>query len=123
MAHDTQSPLAAWLSEECRARDLSWAEASRRAGVDKGAISLIVRGRQPGLATCEALAAFFGVPPEYVLRLAGRLGGEPEPPQLAPAVRDMVRELEQLPPPLQARLLAAWQAMLEAMQASASPDA
>jgi len=43
------------------------------AGLSHGAISRIVNGERPGLETCKALARYFGVPPEFVLRLAGHV--------------------------------------------------
>jgi len=73
------SPIAAWLLEECENRNLSWSQASRRAGVSRGMISAIVNGQRPGLETCKALAGFFKVPPERVLRLAGHLSNPPAP--------------------------------------------
>ena len=39
------TPIGEWLNEECQARGLSWAEASRRAGVDRNTVSLIMRGQ------------------------------------------------------------------------------
>lgn len=44
----TQSNLAQWLIEECEKRNLSWAEASRNAGVSPNTISQIVNGVKPG---------------------------------------------------------------------------
>jgi transcriptional regulator with XRE-family HTH domain len=112
-----KSPLAAWLIQACQERGLSWAEASRRAGLSQGAISAIVRGTQPGLEICKALANYFGVPAEEMLRLAGHLPparGSAWPPELAA----LVREVESLPPPLQRATLRAWRAVLEGIQAS-----
>ena len=65
--------LADWLVQACETRGLSWAEASRRAGLSQGAISAVVRGTQPGLAICKGFAAFFNVPLEDVLGMAGHL--------------------------------------------------
>jgi hypothetical protein len=45
MSHP-QMPLADWLIQACDPRGLSWAEASRRAGLYQGAISATVRGLQ-----------------------------------------------------------------------------
>ena len=69
----SQTPLVAWLIQACETRDLSWAAASRRAGLSQGTISAIVRGTQPGLEICKGLAGFFGVPLEDVLRMAGHM--------------------------------------------------
>jgi transcriptional regulator with XRE-family HTH domain len=118
--------LGQWIIEECAARGLSWAEASRRAGVDKRTISLIIRGQRPGLDTCRALAAVFDVPTEQVLRLAGHLEGSPIPLPLSPAVRSLALEVEQLPPQAQARVLDVWRAALQAIRPvaqDARPDA
>ncbi len=104
--------LVDWLVQACETRDLSWAEASRRAGLTQGAISAIVRGMQPGLETCKALAAYFGVPAEDVLRMAGHLAPaakEAWPPELVA----LVQEVERLPPPLQRAAIKAWRAVLE----------
>ncbi len=122
MKQQTPSPVAQWLIEECEARELSWAGASRRAGVDKSTISMIVRGHRPGLEACRALAAFFGVPTEHALRLAGHLSGGDDAPLLSPAVRDMALELERLPPEVQKPLLAVWRSVLDAMKAAAGVE-
>lgn len=72
--------LVGWIVHELEMRNLSQSEASRRAGLGPNAISEIVNGRTPGLRVCKALADFFSVSPEHVLRLAGHL-----PPNLSPA--------------------------------------
>ena len=126
MAERATSALGQWIIEECAARGLSWAAASRRAGVDKSTISLIIRGQRPGLDTCRALAAAFNVPTEQVLRLAGHLEGSQSPLPLSPAVRSLALEVEQLPPQAQARVLDVWRAALEAIRSvaeDARPDA
>jgi transcriptional regulator with XRE-family HTH domain len=111
MTSHGDDPLAAWLIAACRARRLSWREASLGAGVDKGTISAIVRGQQPGLAVCKALATFFQAPPEQVLRLAGHLASLPRNPP--PEMQALLRALEGLPTPLQAEVVVAWRAILE----------
>jgi transcriptional regulator with XRE-family HTH domain len=116
----SNSPLADWLIQACETRNLSWAEASRRAGLSQGAISAIVRGTLPGLETCKALAAFFGVPPEDVLRMAGHLAparAQTWPPELVA----LVQEVERLPPPLQLAAIKAWRAVLEGIATGRSP--
>jgi len=126
LAARATSALGQWIIDECAARGLSWAEASRRAGVDKSTISLIIRGQRPGLDTCRALAAVFDVPTEQVLRLAGHLEGSQSPPLLSPAVRSLALEVEQLPPQAQARVLDVWRAALQAIRSvaeDARPDA
>ena len=119
MAARATSALGQWIIDECAARGLSWAAASRQAGVDKSTISLIIRGQRPGLDTCRALAAVFDVPTEQVLRLAGHLEGSQSPPLLSPAVRSLALEVEQLPPQAQARVLDVWRAALQAIRSVA----
>jgi transcriptional regulator with XRE-family HTH domain len=116
MSGRATTPVGQWLIEECAARDLSWAEASRRANLDKSMISMIVRGQRPSTETCRALAAFFGVSAEHVLRLAGHLGPADPLPIFSPVVRDLAREVEQLPPQAQAYVLDIWRAALRAIK-------
>jgi len=116
MSGRATTPVGQWLIEECAARDLSWAEASRRANLDKSMISMIVRGQRPSTETCRALAAFFGVSAEHVLRLAGHLGSADPLPVFSPVVRDLAREVEQLPPQAQAYVLDIWRAALRAIK-------
>lgn len=110
------TPVATWLIEACAARDLSWAEASRRAGLYQGAISAIVRGMQPGLAVCKGLAGFFGAPLEDVLQLAGHLTPT-HPAPCSPELSGLVRDMERLPRPVQQAVIKAWRAVLEGIQA------
>jgi len=116
-----RTPVAEWLIAQCQAHQLSWREASLRAGVDKGTISAIVRGHQPGLDVCKALAAFFRVPPEHLLRLAGHL--EPVAEDLPPEVSLLLRELEQLPEPMQRIAVEAWRSILEGLKVGSPPPA
>jgi transcriptional regulator with XRE-family HTH domain len=116
MSGRATTPVGQWLIEECAARDLSWAEASRRANLDKSMISMIVRGQRPSTETCRALAAFFGVSAEHVLRLAGHLGPADPLPVFSPVVRDLAREVEQLPPQAQAYVLDIWRTALRAIK-------
>lgn len=116
MSERVTTPIGQWLIEECAARGLSWAKASRQANVDKSMVSMIVRGQRPSTETCRALASFFGVSAEYVLRLAGHLGPDAPAPVLSPAVRDLAREVEQLPPQAQAYVLDVWRAALRAIK-------
>lgn len=73
-----------WLRSEMRERNLSQSEASRRAGLHQNAISEIVNGKvkEVSLKTCKALAKYFGVPTEEVLRLAGHLNSVGDDPSL-----------------------------------------
>lgn len=112
------TPIGAWLSEECAQRGLSWAEASRRAGVDKSMISMIMRGQKPAPATCQALAQFFQVPTEHVLRLAGHLEPSGYEIVFSPGVREIAIALEGLEPEVQEPLIAAWRQTLKAVTAA-----
>jgi len=114
---DSQTPLVTWLIQACETRGLSWAEASRRAGLSQGTISATVRGKQPGLEICKGLAAFFGVPLEDVLRMAGHMTPASSP-AWPPELAALVREVEDLPPPLQRAVIRAWRAVLEGIAAS-----
>ena len=67
------SELKDWLIDQCERRNLSWSEASRRAGVAPNSISEIVNGTRPGVKRLTALAEFFGVSPEYLMRMSGHL--------------------------------------------------
>lgn len=113
----SHTPLAQWLIDACRERDLSWAEASRRSGLSQGTISAIVRGTQPGLEICKGLAGFFGVPLEDVLQMAGHMTPAPSP-AWPPELVALVREVESLPAPLQRAVIKAWRAVLEGIATS-----
>jgi|GEM_PF-1089414 len=115
-----QTPLADWLIQACAARDLSWAEGSRRAGLSQGTISAIVRGTQPGLEICKRLATYFGIPLEDMLQMAGHLTPT-RPMPCSPELRALVRDVERLPLPLQPAVLKAWRAVLECAQAERAP--
>jgi transcriptional regulator with XRE-family HTH domain len=117
------TPLAKWLAMECQARNLSWSEASRRAGLDRSTISTLMRGTHPGLETCKALAAFFGVPTEHVLRLAGHLDNAAAAEELPPEVLVLVREMEKLPRPMQRAAINAWRAILQGLSEAADQGA
>lgn len=88
-AHDTKTTppeLLEWIDEQLDRTGLSDSEASRRAGLSHVAIYEIRSGLRPGLKKCVALAEFFGVPTDYVLRLAGHL-----PPRPSTAISDVPR--------------------------------
>ncbi|RMG90151.1 MAG: XRE family transcriptional regulator [Chloroflexi bacterium] len=93
-------PLIDWLLKELEERNLSMSEASRNAGLYQGAISAIVSGTQPGLTACKRLAAYFGVPTEYVLRLAGHLPPEERHEEMTEQIlflaQKLTPELQQL---------------------------
>ena len=65
--------LADWLIAECEQRGLSWAEASRMAGLSHNTISQVVNGVPPGPKRLRALAEFFDMPPEVLFRMADLL--------------------------------------------------
>ena len=100
--------LREWLNHECEKRNLSWREASLRAGVYAGAVSAIMNGQRPGLDVCKALAQSFGTPVEYVLELAGHLppsqAPDPRLQRLADQLIEMWREVEMLDPAAAERL-------------------
>ena len=86
--------LREWLNDECTRRNLTWRDASVRAGVYPGAISAIMNGQRPGLEVCKALARSLGTSPEHVLRMAGHLPPLPAtdngtPPELIAAAREI----------------------------------
>jgi len=116
-----KTPLAEWLIAACAERDLSWAEASRQAGLFPGAVSSIVRGRKPGLDMCKALATFFRVPLDHVLRLAGHTEVASTLASLPPEILVLVHEIEQLPPPAQKAAVKAWAAVLEGIRSAQGP--
>lgn len=68
-------PFRQWLNAQLDARNLSQADASRRAGLNQNAISDLLTGKikAVSLRTAKALARLFGTPLPEVLRLAGHL--------------------------------------------------
>ena len=70
--------LKTWLIEQCDSRNLSWSEASRRAGVAPNTISEIINGTRPGVKRLTALAEYFGVSPEFLMRMSGHLPPLPD---------------------------------------------
>ena len=102
-------PLARWLQEQCEQRNLSWARASRQAGVAPNTISGIMNGQRPGLEVSRALAKYFDVSTEFALRLAGHLPPAPTADRMDPESRAMGRHffevLAQLPNP---RMTTVW---------------
>jgi transcriptional regulator with XRE-family HTH domain len=71
------TPLARWLLRQLGERRESARAASIEAGMDHAAISRFLRGTQPSPESCQKIAAYFGVPVEEVLSLAGHM---PTPP-------------------------------------------
>lgn len=111
----TITPLTDWLLHACVTRNLSWREASQLAGLDKGTISAIVRGAQPGLEVCKGLAECFRVPPEHVLYLAGHLRSDLTAPN-SPELAALLREADALPCPARHRVIQAWRAVLDCVR-------
>ena len=100
--------------QQCDRLNLSWTEASRRAGVAPNTISEIVGGVQPGIKRITALAEFFGASPERLLRLAGRLPPEPETPLTdIPRLQQFAERVARLPPERQRRIMEAALLLLE----------
>lgn len=91
--YDTMQELQAWLMMECEQRNLSWSEASRRAGISSNSVSHIMNGQRPGLEVCKALALYFNKAPETVLRMAGHLPPIPLG-SIDPELRHKAEELQ-----------------------------
>lgn len=69
-----KTPLGAWIASMLRSRRWTQTDLAERMGVDQSMISKWVRGaRNPDIPRCESIARAFGVPPEEVLSLAGRM--------------------------------------------------
>ena len=103
------SELKDWLIDQCERHNLSWSEASRRAGVAPNSISEIVNGTRPGVKRLTALAEFFGVSPEYLMRMSGHLPPvnnhtDPELQDTANRLIEMWEVLKKLDPPSAVRL-------------------
>lgn len=72
--------LQAWLRTQCEQNNLTWRDASMKAGLNPGAISAILKGQQPGLKTCKALANLFSVSVVLILQMAGHIDIMPNSP-------------------------------------------
>lgn len=112
--------LIQWLNEQCEEGNMTWREASLKAGLNPGAISAIMNGQRPGLETCKALAKLFDVPVEFVLRIAGHLPPHPDHADLAPTAQAELEEIERivrgLPEDLQDEFAREILAMAKAME-------
>jgi transcriptional regulator with XRE-family HTH domain len=63
-----------WLIEEMEKRGWSTSELARQARIAQSTISLNISGkRKPGIDFCVGVARAFKIPPEVVLRKAGRI--------------------------------------------------
>ena len=65
--------LQNWLREHCEENNLTWREASIKAGLNAGAVSALMSGQRPGLETCKKLAKLFRVSVVDVLYWAGHV--------------------------------------------------
>jgi len=81
--------LQRWLKEKCEEQNLSWREASIKAGLNAGFISAIMSGQVPGLESCKAIANFFHVSPVLILQMAGHIENAPNSPMLDPLFQDI----------------------------------
>jgi len=106
--------LIEWLTEECKKRNLSWNEASIRAGLSRNSVSAYINGTQPGLYACKALAKLFRKPPEYILQLAGHL---PAPANSVPDAIETEYRLRQLSHPVRERYMPIIRSALESAEA------
>jgi transcriptional regulator with XRE-family HTH domain len=91
--------LKHWIHEQLEKRGWSMREASTRAGLSEGRISQIMRDQVPGIEACIKMAHAFGVPPTYVLFLAGYLERDPSrgvPPELQ-NILDMLESMRDEP--------------------------
>ena len=69
--------LVTYLLDQKEITGMTLAEISRRAGLNDGQLSNIVNGVVPGLKLCRQLAAYFKIPLEYMLYLAGHIDHPP----------------------------------------------
>ena len=122
----TVEELRDWLNDACERRNLSWRQASIRAGINPGAISGIMNGERPGLEVCKALAQSFGTSTEYVLRLAGHLPPAPTdddiPPELRAKMQRIAEGMARLPEPAQQRIIDAMLLLLDVQDSLQAHD-
>jgi transcriptional regulator with XRE-family HTH domain len=85
--------LGDWLITQCNRRGLAWSEASRQAGVAPNTISLIVGGTPAGVKRLTALASYFDVDVEFLMRLSGMLPPRPDSDEIDPELRYKAEEL------------------------------
>lgn len=85
--------LQVWLIAELRKWNLSARQASLGADLGHAQVSRYLNGKRPSAENCRKLARFFGVPEDFLLRLAGYVApasGEDEfLSQLAPLLVDL----------------------------------
>jgi repressor LexA len=105
-------PLANWLGELLKKRDLSVRGAAERIGISDVALGNIIKGKSiPDPATVRKIAAWSGLPEEYLLRLSGHLG----PPvsrdpdvELTAELRHLRKNIAMKRIPLLGRIPASW---------------
>lgn len=69
-----ETELVTWLNEEIKKRGWTLRELARRSDVSHTAVSKVLSGQQePGIKFCTGIARALDVPPETVLRLAGKI--------------------------------------------------
>ena len=92
--------LSTYLNEELQKRGWSIRELARRSGVSHTAVSYVMSGqREAGLRFCNGVARALDVPPEIILRLAGRIPQRATRKQLTDEILfyfDRMDEIEQL---------------------------
>jgi len=72
------TPLAQWLVGQLAKRHMTAREVALKAGLGHGTIYRYLAGGQAAPPKCKQLAAFFGVPDEQVLYLAGHIDPPPD---------------------------------------------
>lgn len=91
--------LTAWLTAELNRLNWSHAQLAKKAGVSRAAVSNTLRGEiPPSCEFCIKIAGALDVAPEYSLRLAGILPGEPSPISPSPTTLEIMQLAESLPP-------------------------
>lgn len=99
--------LKQWLATELNRLNWSHAELAAKAGVSRALVSRTLRGDMPASADfCIKVAlALDDVAPEYLLRLAGILPGEPTQITPGPITLELLAIVETLPPELRQQVL------------------
>lgn len=84
-----------WLTSELKARDWTQSELSRRSGVTRGAISNVLKNREPGPDLCRGIANAFHLPPEDVFRIAGLLPPKPGDDLKVKELNQLVQKMDE----------------------------
>lgn len=78
-----------WLERQLKVRGWTQAELIRRSGLSRGGMANILAGnRQPSPDSCIQIAKALSLPPETVLRIAGHIPNEGDPP--GKEMRDLI---------------------------------